>query len=150
MKTCLPALTLVACCLVGSAMAQTTATEPWVRGTLSPAQKATGLFVQLQNAQGARLVTAASPAAGIVEIHEMAMVDGVMRMRALKDGLELPAGQTVHLKPGGYHVMLIDLKQPLKEGDTVPVTLTLKGKNGKDEVLSLQAPVRQSAAPMKH
>lgn len=133
-----------------AALAQTTATDPWVRGTLSPAQKATGLFVQLQSAKEARLVAAASPVAGVVEIHEMAMVDGVMRMRALKDGLALPAGQAVALKPGSYHVMLIDLKQPLKPGDTVPVTLTVRGADGKDETLTLQAPVRQSAMPMKH
>lgn len=136
--------------LAGAALAQTSATEPWVRATVSPAQKATGLFVQLTSPQGGRLVAASSPAAGLVEIHEMKLVDGVMRMRALPDGLPLPAGEAVALKPGGLHIMLIDLKQPIKEGDLVPVTLTVEGQGGARETLQLQAPARLMAAPMKH
>jgi copper(I)-binding protein len=135
--------------LAASVQAQTTATDPWVRATVSPAQKATGLFVQLQSVQGGRLVAAASPAAGLVEIHEMKLVDGVMRMRALPDGLALPAGEPVSLKPGGLHIMLIDLKQPIKEGEAVPVTLTVEGKDGRRETLQLSAPARLMAAPMK-
>ncbi len=129
--------------LGATAQAQTTATDPWVRAPVSSAQKATGLFVTLQSAKDTRLVSASSPVAGVVEIHEMKMDEGVMRMRALKDGLPLPAGQAVALKPGGYHVMLIDLKQRLVQGDEVPFTLTLKGADGKSEVLELKAPVKQ-------
>lgn len=131
-------------------LAQTTATEPWVRGTV-PQQKATGMFVQLTSAQGGRVVAASSPAAGVVEIHEMSMDGNVMRMRAVPT-LELPAGKVVELKPQGYHVMLMALKKPLKEGDTVLVTLQIEGKDGKRESLKIEAPVRAlgGAAPNAH
>ena len=147
MKTLALILALIA--LQAQAQTQTQATDPWVRAPVSPAQKATGLFVTLQSPVATRLVEARSPVAGLVEIHEMTMQDGVMRMRALKDGLALPAGQSVLLRPGGYHVMLIDLKQPLKQGDEVPVTLVLKGADGKTETLELRAPVRQQVISTK-
>ena len=130
--------------LAGAALAQTSATEPWVRATVSPAQKATGLFVQLTSTADARLVAAASPVAGVAEIHEMAMEGNVMKMRAVP-GLDLPAGKAVELKPGGYHVMLMDLKQVLKDGDNVEVTLTVEGKDKKRETLVVKAPVRPLA-----
>ena len=135
-------LTLAAALLcAGIAHAQTTVKDAWVRGTV-PQQKATGLFAQITSPAGGRLVSVASPVAGLVEIHEMAMDGTVMKMRALPDGLDLPAGKAVDLKPGGYHVMLMDLKQPLKEGDTVPVTLVVQGKDGKKETVELKVPVK--------
>jgi len=72
----------------------------------------------------------------------MAMDHNVMKMRALPAGLALPAGQTVELKPGGYHVMLLDLKGQVKEGDTVPLTLVFEGQGGQRETLEIQAPAR--------
>lgn len=123
-----------------AAHAQTTVKDPWVRGTV-PQQKATGMFAQLTSTGGGKLVSASSPVAGIVEIHEMAMEGNVMKMRAIP-GLDLPAGKAVDLKPGGYHVMLIDLKQTLKAGDTVPVKLVIEGKDGKRETVEVNAPVR--------
>ncbi len=132
-----------------AAHGQTTATDPWVRGTVAQ-QKATGLFVQLTSAQGGKLVSASSPVAGVVEIHEMAMVNDVMKMRQVP-ALDLPAGKSVALKPGGYHLMLMDLKQALPAGSTVPVTLVIEGADGKRESLNLQAPVRAlGPAHMKH
>jgi copper(I)-binding protein len=129
-----------------ASMAQTTVKEPWVRGTV-PQQKATGAFMHITSAQGGKLVGAASPVAGVVEVHEMAMDGNVMKMRAVP-ALDLPAGKAVELKPGGYHVMLMDLKQPLQAGDTVPLTLTIEGKDGKKETLEIKAPVKAlSAAP---
>ena len=128
---------------------QTTVTEPWVRGTVAQ-QRATGLFVQITSAQGGRLVSVASPLAGMAEIHEMAMAGNVMRMRALPNGLDLPAGKTVELKPGGYHVMLLDLKQTMQAGDMVPVTLVIEGADRKRETVELKALVRAmnaAAAP---
>jgi len=80
----------------------------------------------------------------------------MMKMRALPNGLELPAGKAVDLKPGGYHVMLMDLKQQLKAGDTVEVTLVVEGKDKKRESIVLKAPVRAltampaAAAPADH
>ncbi|MBQ0959239.1 copper chaperone PCu(A)C [Ideonella sp. 4Y11] len=141
----LAAVAFLASLSVGSALAQTAVSEAWVRGTV-PAQKATGAFMQIKSAQGGRLVSAASSVAGVVEIHEMKMDGNVMKMAALPKGLELPAGQTVELKPGGYHVMLMELKQPLKDGDSVPLSLVVEGKDGKRETLELKAPVRPLGA----
>ncbi|MCU6498436.1 copper chaperone PCu(A)C [Rugamonas sp. A1-17] len=103
------------------AFAQVTVSEAWVRGTVA-AQKATGAFMTLTSTQDSRLVGASSPAAGVVEVHEMKMVGDVMRMRQI-DGLALPAGQPVQLSPGGYHLMMMQLKQPLANGEKIPLTL---------------------------
>jgi copper(I)-binding protein len=131
------------------AQAQVTVKDAWVRATVAQ-QKATGAFMQLQSAQDAKLVSAQSPVAGVVEVHEMAMDGGVMRMRAVPS-LDLPAGKAVDLKPGGYHVMLMDLKAQVKDGDTVPVTLVVEGKDGKRQSVELKVPARAAAAPaMKH
>jgi periplasmic copper chaperone A len=126
------------------AAAQTSVKEPWVRATVAQ-QKATGAFMQLTSTQGGQLVSASSPVAGIVEIHEMAMDGNVMKMRAVK-GLELPAGKAVQLKPGGLHVMLLDLKQQIKAGDSVPLTLVVQGKDGKRETLEIKAAVKALGA----
>jgi copper(I)-binding protein len=135
----------IATLLVGvfstSAFAQVTVKDPWVRATV-PQQKATGAFMQLSAPAESRLVEARSSVAGVVEIHEMAMEGNVMKMRAVP-GIELPAGKPVDLKPGGYHVMLMDLKQQLKDGETVPITLILEGKDKKRETIEVKAPVRQ-------
>ncbi len=143
------ALTCALAASAAGAHAQTTVKDAWVRGTV-PQQKATGLFAQITSAGGGKLVSASSPVAGIVEIHEMAMAGDVMKMRAVP-GLDLPAGKAVDLKPGGYHVMLMELKQPLKAGDTVPVTLVIEGKDGKMESIEVKAPVKAlNAAMPKH
>ena len=123
-----------------AATAQTVVKDPWVRGTVAQ-QKATGMFAQITSASGGKLVSASSPAAGMVEIHKMSMDGNVMKMRAI-NGLDLPAGQAVELKPGGYHVMMMDLKQPLTEGSTVSVTLVIEGKDGKRETVEVKAPVK--------
>jgi len=105
-------------------MAQVTVKDPWVRATVSQ-QKATGAFMEITSAQDARLIEVKSAVAGIIEIHEMTMDKDVMKMRALPNGIDLPAGKAVELKPGGYHVMLMDLKQQMKEGNTVPAMLVV-------------------------
>ncbi len=139
------ALALAALLLAAvSASAQVTVKDPWVRATV-PHQKATGAFMQLVAAQDARLIEARSPVAGIVEIHEMAMVQDVMKMRAV-ESLELLAGKTVELKPGGYHVMLMDLKGQVKEGDQVPLTLVVQTRDGQRQTLELKAPARALGA----
>ena len=126
------------------ALAQVSVKEPWVRATVAQ-QKATGAFMQLVSAAGGRLVSASSPVAGVVEIHEMAMDGNVMKMRAIA-GLDLPAGKAVALKPGGYHVMLMDLKQGLQAGQSVPITLVVEGPGGKRETVQVSATVRPLAA----
>ena len=102
--------------------------------------------MQITSTSGGKLLSVSSPVAGVAEVHEMAMEGTTMRMRAV-GSLELPAGQAVELKPGGYHVMLMDLKQQLKAGDTVPLSLVIESKDGKRETLQLQAPVRALGAP---
>jgi periplasmic copper chaperone A len=145
MMKVLPFLMLLLALVVSPAQAQTRVTDAWVRGTVAQ-QKATGLFAKITSDQGARLVSASSAVAAVVEIHEMSMEGDVMRMRALPKGLALPAGQLVELKPGGYHLMLMDLKQPLKTGDTVAVTLVFEGADKKRETVEIQAPVKALAA----
>ena len=134
---------MLALLLAFGAQAQTTVKDAWVRGTVA-GQKATGLFAQITSASGGKLVSASSPLAGVVEVHEMAMDGNVMKMRAIA-ALELPAGKPVELKPGGYHVMLMDLKQELKAGDAVPVTLVIEGAGGQRETLEIKAPVKALA-----
>jgi copper(I)-binding protein len=127
------------------ASAQTAVTDAWIRATVAQ-QQTTGMFARIASVQGGRVVSASSPVAGMVEIHEMAMEGNVMKMRAIAGGLELPAGKTVELKPGGYHVMLMDLRQQLKEGETVPITFVVEGKDGKRESVEVKAPVRALTA----
>ena len=145
MKHSLIASLISLACLSTTALAQVTVKDAWVRATV-PAQMATGAFMQLQAAQATRLVAARSPVAGVVEIHEMTMVDNVMRMRAVP-GLDLPAGKAVELKPGGYHVMLMDLKGPVKEGDVVPVSLVVEGKDGLRQTVEIKATARALNTP---
>jgi len=118
--------------------------NPWVRGTVS-GQQATGAFMEIISKSGATLVGASSPSAGVTELHEMKMDGGVMRMRAIPR-LDLPAGKPVALGPGGYHVMLIQLKQPLKKGDRVALTLQIEGKDRKVEAVQVEAEVRDLTA----
>ncbi|MBK9021197.1 MAG: copper chaperone PCu(A)C [Sulfuritalea sp.] len=130
------------------AQAQVTVKDPWVRATVSQ-QKATGAFMQITSTQDARLIEAKSPVAGVVEVHEMKMEKDVMKMRALTEGLALPAGKSVELKPGGYHVMLMDLKQQVKEGDVIPLTLVVEGKDKKRSTIEVKAPAKPLAGAAK-
>jgi copper(I)-binding protein len=86
----------------------------------------------------AKLVGVSSPVAGVAEIHEMKMDKDVMKMSALPNGLDLPAGKAVALKPGGFHVMLMDLKAPLAKDTTVPVTLMFQDTKGVKSTVELK------------
>ena len=145
MKSKLPLFAVAIALTAAPALAQVTVADAWARGTLA-AQRATGAFMNLTSPTDTALVSASSPVAGLVEVHEMAMDGGVMRMRAIQQ-LALPAGKTVSLKPGGYHVMLMDLKGPLKEGEAVPITLTFAGKDGRKTTQEVKVPVRALTAP---
>lgn len=136
--------------LAGMAHAQVTAHDAWVRATV-PQQKATGAFMQLTSTQDVRLVQVQSPVAGVAEVHEMAMEGDVMKMRALP-ALPLSAGQPMTLRPGGHHIMLLDLKQQVKAGDVVPLTLTFETNDGQRQSLQVQASARVlgAAAPAAH
>lgn len=120
----------------------------WARASVA-GQKATGAFMRITARQSLRLVGTDSPAAGVTELHEMKMEGDVMKMRAVP-ALALPAGQTVELKPGGYHVMLMDLKAPLTPGSSVPLTLVFQDAQGFEFRQQVQVPVATRAVPAAH
>jgi len=126
--------------VVAQGVATVDVRDAWVRPSV-PGQSGTGAFMKLTAPAGGRLVGISTPAAGVAEIHEMKMEGDTMRMRELPRGLELPPGQTVELKPGGYHVMMMDLKQALAKGATVPVTLKFEDAKGQKSSLELKLPV---------
>ena len=126
--------------LSSAAMAQVTASDAWVRATV-PVQKSAGAFLSLQSVQAVRLVGASSPVAGTVEMHQMEMSGQTMKMKAV-DGIDLPAGQKVDLAKAGYHLMFLGLKGQLKDGDTVPVTLTLEDAAKKRDTVTVNVPVK--------
>lgn len=119
-------------------------TGAWVRATV-PGQKGSGAFMKITSRTATRLVGVSSPVAAVAEVHEMKMEGDVMKMRAVAGGLALPAGKTVELKASGFHVMLMDLKQTLSAGSTVPVTLMFKDAKGVNSKLDVQLPVSVSA-----
>ena len=122
-------------------------TQAWSRATPGGAKIAGGyLTIENKGTAPDRLIGGSGDVAGKVEVHEMAMNNGVMTMRALDKGLAIEPGKTVKFAPGGYHLMLMDLKQPFKQGDKVPLTLEFE-KAGKVAVsldvqgVGAQAPV---------
>jgi len=122
------------------ALAQVTASDAWVRATV-PAQKTAGVFLTLQSVKAARVVGASTPAAGTVEMHQMEMSGQTMKMHAV-DAITLPAGEKVNLAQAGYHLMFLDLKQQLKDGDTVPVTLIVEDAARKRDSVIVNVPVK--------
>jgi len=101
--------------------------HPWSRATPPGAKVAGGYFTVVNHGGAAdRLVSVTSDISARAEVHEMAVKDGVMTMRPVDGGVEIPAGGKVELKPGGYHLMLMDLKRPAKQGETFPATLTFE------------------------
>jgi len=117
--------------------------DPWVRATV-PGQSVAGAYMELTSNVPAALVAADSPVARKTEPHSTTFDGGVMKMRAV-ERIELPANETVVLKPGGYHLMLVDIKRELKPGDRVPLTLIVQGRNGARSTLQLDAEVRAAA-----
>lgn len=101
--------------------------EAWTRET-PPNAPAGGAYLTITNTGDVadRLVGGSAAFSNIIEIHDMTMENNVMRMFPLEDGLEIPAGETVTLKPGGLHVMMIGITDPFKEGDTVTITLSFE------------------------
>ena len=126
--------------------------DAWIRGTVQ-GQGATGAFMEITGKSNARLVGVTSPLTKNVEVHNMKMENGVMRMFPV-DSVDLPAGKPVKLAPGGYHVMLMGLQKPLNAGDTVPLQLTFELAGKKRETIDLSVAVRdikgQPAPQHKH
>ncbi len=113
--------------------------DAWARPSVQ-GQQATGAFMKITAKERLQLLSVSSPVAGVSEVHEMKMEGDVMRMRAVS-ALDLPAGQTVELKPGGYHVMLMNLKTPLLKDTTVPLTLVFKDPKGVQSKVEIALPV---------
>ncbi len=144
------AIAAIALGIATSASAQTvTIKNAWVRVSV-PGQNATGAFMSISSTETTRLIGVATPVAGVAEVHEMKMDGGVMRMRAVEGGLEIPAGKTVELKSGGYHLMLMDLKAALPKASTVPMTLVFQDSKGVESRLELKLPVAVSGTTHKH
>ena len=115
----------------------------WVRSMVA-GQQSTGGYMTLTASEPMQLIGITTPAADTAEVHQMKMEGDIMKMRAVPQ-LDLPAGQAVELKPGGYHIMLMELKQPLASGMTVPMTLLLRNAKGVDSKLQLKLPVAAQA-----
>jgi copper(I)-binding protein len=128
------AFALLAC---AAARAQVSVDHPWVRTTVAQ-QTTTGAFMTITSVQGGKLVSASSPIAASVEVHEMKMDGDTMKMRPV-DALPLPAGKPVELKAGAYHMMLMGLKKPVKFGDVVPIQLVVEDANGKRQTVDVKA-----------
>lgn len=116
----------------------------WVRST-APGQKVAGGFMNLTADADMTLVGGASPVSKHVELHFMKMENGVMEMREIKQ-IPLPKGKTVSLEPGGLHVMFIGLKNPIREGQKVPLTLIVKGADGKERKLAVEADAKRTSS----
>jgi len=125
---------------------QITVNDPYVRA-VPPVVKTTAAFMQLQNADQVErfLIDARTPVAQVVELHMHTMDDGVMRMRRIPH-IHLPPNETANLQPGGLHIMLFDLTEPLRDGDQVPITLVFDDGSTKE----ISAVVRRVEHMMKH
>ncbi|WP_331692267.1 copper chaperone PCu(A)C [Pandoraea sputorum] len=129
------------------AQSQVDVSDAWARGTV-PGQTSSAVYMTLQAHQATTLLSVSTPAAANAEVHEMKLEGTVMKMRALPKGLPLEANKPVALKPGSYHIMLTDLKGPLKKGDTVPVTLKFETADHKTSEQLVKATVRDlTSAP---
>jgi periplasmic copper chaperone A len=122
--------------------------DAWVRSSMA-GQGATGAFMKLQSKEGAKLVGASTPAAGVVQVHQMAMQGDVMKMSPVAY-LDLPAGQVVELKPGSYHVMLMDLKKPLVPDTDIEMTLNFQDAAGKAFSETVKVPVKPMQSGEHH
>jgi copper(I)-binding protein len=135
--------TLIGLSLLGfaaHASAQVLVTDAWVRASV-PGQSSSGAFMTVTADSDSKLLSVASPVAKDAQIHEMSMKDDVMRMGPV-DSVALPAGKAVKLDPNGYHVMLMGLTGQIKEGDQVPLTLTVENAKGEKQSVEVKAPVR--------
>jgi len=150
--TILAALALFASTAV-FAQAPVAVENAWARASVQ-GQSGTGAFMRITAREPLTLVGVSTPVARVAEVHEMKMEGDVMRMRAIP-GLELPARKAVELRPGGYHLMLMELRAPLMPETRIPLTLTFRDANGQSRSMEVSVPVAVrppagSAAPHKH
>ena len=129
--------------LIGTAWqvsAQTLVNDAWVRATVA-GQHSTGAFMTLQADSDSKLLSVQSPVANIVQVHQSSMKNDVMSMSQV-ESVALPAGKPVSFDPHGYHIMLMDLTAQVKEGDKVPLTLTVENAKGEKETIKVDAEAR--------
>ena len=127
---------------MAGAAANINVSDAWARAT-TPGQSVGAAYMTLESQSDTTLVKVESPAADSVEMHSMTMNNGIMKMRML-DTLALSAGKPARLAPGGFHLMLFDLKKPLKAGDKVELTLHFKDKAGNTSTRAIVIPVKNS------
>jgi copper(I)-binding protein len=140
LRTLLPCLCLAVSQLAfGQAQAPVTVAGAWARASVQ-GQRSSGAFMTLTASEPLTLVGVTTPVAGLAQVHEMKMDGDVMQMRPVQ-ALDLPAHKPVQLSPGGYHLMLQDLKAPLKPDTTIPITLAFRTARGEQRQLALQVPV---------
>jgi len=136
--------TVAVCVLATPALADSVKIEnAWARAT-APGQKVAGGFMDLTADADMAVVGGSSPVSTSLELHIMKMDGGVMEMRQLKE-IALPKGQTVKLEPGGLHIVFIGLKQPITEGQKVPLSLIVKTMNGKRKTIAVEAEARRTS-----
>ena len=128
--------------------AQVTVEGAWVR-SMVPGQTVGGAYFKIESAATAYLVGASSPVAKAVELHQMSLENNVMKMRPVAR-LELTAGKPVELKPGGYHLMMIDVKHPIVAGERVPLKLTIEDSAGRRQTVDVTAEAGDGPAAMQH
>ena len=122
-------------------------TDAWARATM-PGQPVSGAYMNIQADADARLISVSSPLIPQVEVHEMKMDGDMMRMREVK-AIDLPKGKTVSLKPGGFHIMLMNLKQPIIAGEMIPLALVIES-GGKRQTVEVKAEARAATGGMQH
>lgn len=135
---------IVLLCVAYSAHAGLKVTDAWVKATV-PGQPVAGAYMTLTASEDLKVIGASSPVARVVEIHEMRMVGDVMKMRQLND-ITLAKGKSVTLTPGGYHLMLQDIKHQIKAGEVVPLVIVIQDKNAKQYKISFDVEARDAAA----
>lgn len=141
MKTIYAAIALL--CMSCSVQAGLKVTDAWVKST-APGQSVAAAYMTLTTSEDVKVIGASSSVARSVEIHEMKMSGNVMKMRQLED-LALKAGKSEMLAPGGYHLMLQDIKHQIKAGEVVPMVLVIQDKNGKEYKISFSVDAKDSA-----
>lgn len=147
MKTTFLSALLIGAVSLPAWAANISVTDAWARATM-PGQKVSGAYMQIQVDADARLLSVTSAVVPRVEVHEMKMDGDVMRMREVK-AISLPKGKTVSLEPGGFHLMLMNLKQPIAAGETIPLTLVVES-GGKKQTVEVKAEARAPGGGMHH
>ncbi len=142
MKKLFKTISCILFLVAGNAQAEVIISDAWVRAN-APGQSVGAAYMTLKSAQDSNLFHVESPAAGSVEIHSMSVTNGVMKMRALEI-LPLQAGKPEKLAPGGFHLMLFDLKKPLKAGEQATFILSFKDKAGKITHQDVVLPIKEA------